>query len=84
MSDSISVAQARQAGISPKQLRSKAWTRIGRDLYRPTDATTCDDPREQRLHDLRPVLGSETPFAHLTAAALYGLWLPTFPSWLAV
>ena len=84
MHEAMTAGQALKAGHTPMELRSKSWIRVGHGLYRPVAASTVDDEREQRLRDLDPALGRGECFAHLTAAQVYGLWLPTIPTWLPV
>lgn len=76
MHDAITVAQARSTGLSLRQLRSREWQRVGYGIYRPTGVSP--DP-ERALRDALPALPHGSAFCHLTAAQLYGLWLPWLP-----
>lgn len=84
MVDAISTSQARRAGITRSQLRSQSWTRVHHGVYRRTvDGPVDDDGLERRMRDVHPALTHGERFAHLCAAHLHGLWLPTLPPWLA-
>src|SRR5262245_41107235 len=79
MVEPISTEQARRAGISRKQLRSKAWTHVRHGVYRARSDDPDADVFERRMRVLQPVLTREERFGHLCAAYLYGLWLPSRP-----
>lgn len=84
MRDAITTAQAREAGIARTTLRSRNWTRVSQGIYRPSLDPDEAAALEQHLADVSPALPVDASFAHLTAASMYGLWVPPPPAWLAV
>lgn len=66
----LTLAQARHAGMTPDQLRSSKWRRIGYGLYMPADM--ADDP-PALMAALADALPPETVFTELAAACLHGL-----------
>jgi very-short-patch-repair endonuclease len=78
----FSLAEARDAGLTLSALSSKAWKRIGAELYRWTELP--EDPW-LTLSAWRRVLPRETVFVGASAAWLHGLDLgPTDPVEVAV
>lgn len=57
------------------------WTRVTHGAHRPTAA---DDPFLAELAAWAQVLPPSTRFTHLTAARLWGLWMPPVPAGLPV
>ncbi|GGD22602.1 hypothetical protein [Nocardioides daphniae] len=57
------------------------WTRVTHGVHRPRDAA---DPGLADLHAWLRVLPPGARFTHLTAARLWGLWLPPLPGDLPV
>jgi len=73
----FSLAEARRAGLTPRQLNGKSWRRIGQGLYRWSG---LPDDRWLTLSAWRRVLPREAVFAGASAAWLFGLDLePTDP-----
>jgi hypothetical protein len=60
--------------------RGPKWTRVSRGIHRPTEA----DDRRSTLAAWQLVLPPSGRFTHLTAAEMYGWWLPPLPDGLPV
>lgn len=69
----FTAAEARQAGLTRKQLRSAAWRRLGGGAY--VWAGLEEDP-SLRLEAIRRRLPPEAAFSGTTAAWLHGIDLP--------
>lgn len=63
------------------QRAGTAWTRVTHGAHR---LTTADDPFHAELTAWARVLPPSTRFTHVTAARLWGLWLPPLPAGLPV
>lgn len=72
----FTIAQALAAGITPEQLRGRAWKSISRGWYSWTGSAAVTDPRLSVAAEALPAGGA---FAGLTAARLLGLDLPEPP-----
>lgn len=71
------------------QVRRRGWRRVGFGLYRRGSLNGYDDPVEPGdveadLQAWQQVLPESGCITHLTAAALYGMWLPPLPTALPV
>ncbi|MFZ0214478.1 MAG: hypothetical protein WAM30_00885, partial [Candidatus Dormiibacterota bacterium] len=66
----VTVAAARAAGITRRQLRSSAWRHLGHGRYLWAGLAPSED---QRLAAALDSLPPEAAFAGATAARLYGL-----------
>lgn len=71
------------------QVRRRGWRRVGFGLYRRCGAGSHADPVgpgdvEADLRAWQQVLPDAGCITHLTAAALYGMWLPPLPATLPI
>lgn len=69
----FTLAEARSAGLTPRQLQGRAWRRIGTGLYVWTERPL--QPKDRLVAAFRR-LPSEAAFSGCTAAWLHGLDLP--------
>lgn len=76
---SVRLCDARLLGLSRGELRSERWDVVSHGVYvegpKPSDSAAL-------FRAVRCVLPDNGTAAHLTAAQLYGLWLPAQPRWL--
>lgn len=63
--------------MTDEMLQGKKWQRICQGLYL---LSTAEPSQRQRLRFLSTVLPKVAAFSGLTAAALYGWWLPPLPA----
>jgi very-short-patch-repair endonuclease len=61
--------------VAGERRRSPGWMRVAHGLYVPVSATDSEAP----LHALASRLHPDGGFTHLTAARLFGWWLPPVP-----
>ena len=74
--ESLFVAEAKDNGISRTQLRGRSWQPVTYGLYAPA---AIERSREAAYRMVSRILPDDAMAAHLTAARLLGLWLPTTP-----
>lgn len=67
------------------RLRTRGWVKVSHGLYRPDlEASDLRAGLQAELLAWRLVLPRSGAFTHLTAAAVYGLWLPPLPTGLPI
>ena len=79
MSDPIRTREAAARGVTASQLRGPHWESVTYGFHRKSGTVSS---LLDQCRDLLPALPPSSVFCHLTAASLYGIWLPPLPDWL--
>lgn len=77
----VRLGTASAHGLSRASLRSRHWRRASWGIYVSSGSR---DDIDDRCRALQLALPPGAAFSHLTAALLWGLWLPALPPWLPV
>ncbi len=81
-SDVLRTREALAHGVTRGRLNGPGWSRVSHGLYAPQPAVDEDVPLSLRYARLARLLPADAAIAHLSAALLYGIPVPSLPSWL--